>query len=94
VGSLTWILVGLVAGLAAELVVGGGLGSLGLRGVVLTTLLGVAGAILGGFISTAEGWGAVTGFNMRSLLSAAGGAIIVALVWYEFAGGKRQRRSA
>lgn len=93
-GILTWILVGLVAGLAAELVVGGGLGSLGLRGLVLTTLLGVAGAIIGGFISTALGWGAVTGFNVRSLLIAAGGAVIVVLVWHQLAGGGRRGRFA
>ena len=90
-GILTWILVGLVAGLAAELVVGDGLGSLGLRGLVITTLLGVGGALLGGFISTRLGWGEVTGFNVRSLLIAAGGAVIVVLVWHQVAGGGNRR---
>lgn len=88
-GILTWILLGLVAGLAAEFVVGDGLGSLGLRGLVLTTLLGAAGAILGGFISTALGWGEVTGFNIRSLLIAGGGAVIVIVVWHQLSGGSR-----
>lgn len=90
-GILTWILVGLVAGIAAEFVVGGGVGSLGLRGLVLTTLLGVAGAVVGGFISTALGWGDVTGFNVRSLLIAAGGAIIVVFVWHQLSGGTNKR---
>lgn len=90
-GILTWILVGLVAGLVAEFVVGGGVGSLGLRGLVLTTLLGVAGAVVGGFISTALGWGDVTGFNVRSLLIAAGGAVIVVFAWHQLAGGTHKK---
>jgi uncharacterized membrane protein YeaQ/YmgE (transglycosylase-associated protein family) len=90
-GLLTWVLVGLVAGLAAELVLGGG-GSLGLRGLVLTTLLGVVGAVVGGFISSALGWGEVTGFNVRSLLIAAGGAVLVIIVWRQLAGGGSRGR--
>ncbi len=91
-GLLTWIIVGLVAGLAAELVVGGGIGGLGLKGLVLTTLLGVVGAVVGGFIASALGWGEVTGFNVRSLLIAAGGAIIVVLVWRQLQGSGNRRR--
>jgi uncharacterized membrane protein YeaQ/YmgE (transglycosylase-associated protein family) len=85
-GLLTWILVGAVAGFAAQLVLGGGIGQLGLRGLVMTTLLGVVGAVVGGFISAALGWGEVTGFNIRSLLIAAGGAVLVILVWRQLAG--------
>jgi len=46
-GLLTWILVGLVAGFIAQLLLGGGPGGLGLRGLVITTLGGVAGALIG-----------------------------------------------
>ncbi|MGK2965473.1 MAG: GlsB/YeaQ/YmgE family stress response membrane protein, partial [Tepidiformaceae bacterium] len=67
---LTWILVGLVAGLVAEAVVGGGLNGIGIRRLILTVLLGVAGAVIGGFIASAAGWGEVTGFNIRSLVIA------------------------
>ena len=79
-GLLTWILIGLVAGFLAELVLGGGQG-LGLRGLVITTLLGVAGALLGGFVSVYFGYGDVTGFNVRSLVIAVCGAIVIILVY-------------
>ena len=78
-GLLTWILVGLVAGLIAEFILGGGAG-IGPRGIVITTLLGVAGAIVGGFGSVALGYGEVTGFNVRSLVIAVVGAIAVIVV--------------
>ena len=79
-GLLTWILVGLVAGFAAQLVLGGGSGA-GLRAIVITTIIGVAGALLGGFVSVALGYGDVTGFNVRSLLIAFAGAIAVLVVF-------------
>ena len=79
-GLLTWILVGLVAGLIAELLLGGGVG-LGLQGIVITTLLGIAGALVGGFISVKLGEGTVTGFNVRSLVIAVLGAILVIVVY-------------
>ncbi len=79
-GLLTWILVGLVAGFIAEAVVGGGNG-LGPVGLARTTLLGVAGAIVGGFGSVELGYGDVTGFNVRSLVIAVLGAIAVIIVF-------------
>lgn len=91
-GLLTWIFVGLVAGLAAEFLLGGGPGGIGLRGIVITVLLGVGGALLGGFISSALGYGDVTGFNVRSLVIATGGAILVIIAWRQFATGGGRRR--
>jgi uncharacterized membrane protein YeaQ/YmgE (transglycosylase-associated protein family) len=92
-GLLTWIFVGLVAGLAGELILGGGLGG-GLRGLVITVLLGIGGAIVGGLISGALGYGDVTGFNVRSLVIATAGAILVILVWRKLASpGGRTRFS-
>ena len=79
-GLLTWILIGLVAGFIAELLLGGGQG-LGLRGIVITTLLGIAGAVVGGFVSVYFGYGDVTGFNVRSLVIAVLGAIAVIVVY-------------
>ena len=89
-GLLTWILIGLVAGLIAELLLGGGSG-IGLGGLVLTTLLGVAGAIVGGFVSVALGYGDVTGFNVRSLVIAVCGAIAVIVVFRALSSGGRRR---
>ena len=93
-GLLTWILVGLVAGLVAEFLLGGGPGGMGLRGLVITVVLGVVGAIIGGFISTSLGYGDVTGFNVRSLVIATGGAILVVLVWQQLGAGGGRRRSS
>jgi uncharacterized membrane protein YeaQ/YmgE (transglycosylase-associated protein family) len=88
-GLLTWILVGLVAGFAATFVLGGGNG-VGLRGLVITTLIGIAGALVGGFVSVALGYGDVTGFNVRSLVIAFIGAIAVIWVFRAVAGGGRR----
>ncbi len=79
-GLLTWILVGLVAGFLAQLVLGGG-GGLSLRGLVITVLLGIGGALLGGFVSSAMGYGDVTGFNVQSLVIATLGALAVVFIF-------------
>ncbi|MEO6437202.1 MAG: GlsB/YeaQ/YmgE family stress response membrane protein [Tepidisphaeraceae bacterium] len=94
-GLLTWILVGLVAGLVAELLLGGGPGGFGLQGLIITIVLGVVGAVVGGFISTRLGYGEVTGFNVRSLVIATLGAILVIVVWraVNSSGGGRRRFS-
>lgn len=89
-GLLTWILIGLVAGLLAEFILGGGSG-IGLRGLVITTLLGVVGAIVGGFVSVALGYGDVTGFNVRSLVIAVLGAIGVIIVFRAVTAGRGSR---
>src|SRR5688500_373867 len=91
VGLLSWILVGLVAGLVAQVVVSGGLGGLGLRGLALSILLGVGGALLGGFVSSAMGWGDVTGFNLRSLVIAVCGAMVVIVVFRAVSSGRSKR---
>jgi uncharacterized membrane protein YeaQ/YmgE (transglycosylase-associated protein family) len=90
-GLLTWILVGLVAGFIAQFALGGGMG-VGLRSVVMTTLLGVAGALVGGFVSVAMGYGDVTGFNVRSLVIAVLGAVAVIVVFRAVSSGGRGRR--
>jgi uncharacterized membrane protein YeaQ/YmgE (transglycosylase-associated protein family) len=52
-------------------------------GIVVTILIGIVGAFLGGYIGSALGLGAVTGFNLASILLATGGAILL-LVLYRF----------
>ncbi len=88
-GILTWILVGLVAGFIAELILGGG--SIGLRGILVATVLGVVGAILGGFVSVALGFGDVTGFNIRSLVIAICGSLVVIIVFRAVTSGRGNR---
>jgi uncharacterized membrane protein YeaQ/YmgE (transglycosylase-associated protein family) len=77
-GILIWVALGLVAGILAKLVLPGQ----GPAGLVLTILLGIAGALVGGFIgSRVFGFGDVTGFDLRSLLLAVGGAVLLLLIY-------------
>jgi uncharacterized membrane protein YeaQ/YmgE (transglycosylase-associated protein family) len=72
-GIVSWILFGLLAGILAKFVMPGDDGG----GFIKTTLLGVLGAIVGGFIGTRLGFGEVTGFNVRSFAIASAGAVLV-----------------
>jgi uncharacterized membrane protein YeaQ/YmgE (transglycosylase-associated protein family) len=74
---ITWILLGLVAGVLAKFIMPGR----DPGGIIVTILLGVAGAFLGGFIATRVGWGDLTGFDFRSVLIAIGGALLLLLAY-------------
>ena len=74
-GILAWIIFGLVAGIIAKLVMPGP----DPGGILITILLGIAGALLGGFIGSLLGFGGVSGFDFRSFLLAILGAIL--LLW-------------
>lgn len=76
-GILSWILMGLIVGLLAKLFMPGR----DPGGFIITVLLGIAGAMLGGFIGSVLGWGTVTGFNFRSLLLAIGGAVLLLILY-------------
>jgi len=72
---LTWIGVGLVAGIIAKMVMGDRFGW------IITILLGIVGAFVGGWLSGLLGGPAVTGFNLISILVAAGGAVVVLFIY-------------
>lgn len=69
-GILTWTILGLVAGLIAKFVMPGN----DPGGLLVTIIVGIAGAVIGGFIASAVGFGAVSGINIRSIVIAAIGA--------------------
>ncbi|MBI0005690.1 MULTISPECIES: GlsB/YeaQ/YmgE family stress response membrane protein [Gilliamella] len=75
-GILSWIILGLIAGWIAKFFM-----PLGQVGVLKTILLGVAGALVGGYISTFFGWGSVTGFNFPSLFISVLGAILLIYIY-------------
>ncbi|HSJ63998.1 MAG TPA: GlsB/YeaQ/YmgE family stress response membrane protein [Gemmatimonadaceae bacterium] len=75
---LYWILLGLLAGTLAKFLVPGR----DPAGCIVTILLGVLGAFVGGLVGTALGWGTVTAgtLNLRSIAIATFGAIMVLLI--------------
>ena len=74
---LSWIVLGLVAGTLAKFLVPGRDPS----GCVITILLGVVGAFIGGMIGTWLGWGRVSGaLDLRSIGLATLGAMVLLLV--------------
>ena len=72
-GFLSWILLGLLVGVLAKWIMPGPDSS----GLVMTILLGVAGAFVGGWLGTQLGFGSVTGFDLRSLGIAVVGALLL-----------------
>lgn len=72
-GILTWIILGLVAGMLAKWLMPGRDGG----GFIMTTLLGIAGAFAGGFLGSLVGIGSMSGFNIGSIATATAGAFIL-----------------
>jgi len=74
-GIISWIVLGLIVGVLAKWIMPGK----DPGGMIVTILIGIAGAFVGGFISTFLGFGSVSGFNIKSLIIAVGGAVL--LLW-------------
>jgi uncharacterized membrane protein YeaQ/YmgE (transglycosylase-associated protein family) len=78
---LAWIVLGLIAGFIASMMVNKR-GS----GMLLDIVLGVVGAVVGGFLFNTFGAVGVTGFNIYSLLVAVVGAVVVLFIYHAIAG--------
>ena len=74
---LAWIVLGLVAGFIGSKIVN----KRG-EGILLDIVLGIVGAVVGGWVFSFFGVGGVTGFNVYSLVVAVVGAIIVLVVYH------------
>ena len=72
-GILAWIVFGLIAGALAKFIMPGD----DPGGFIVTTIIGIVGAVIGGFIAVQLGWGDVTGFDLRSFVIAIAGALIL-----------------
>jgi uncharacterized membrane protein YeaQ/YmgE (transglycosylase-associated protein family) len=79
-----WIILGLIAGFIASKIVN----KTG-EGVVLDIVIGIIGAVVGGFLFSLIGAAPVTGFNLYSMLVAIVGAIVVLLVYHAIRGNRR-----
>lgn len=77
-----WIVLGLIAGWLASKV----MGTSGNQGVLMDIVLGIVGAIVGGFVFSLFGTAGVTGFNIWSLIVATIGAVIVVWLYHKLAG--------
>jgi uncharacterized membrane protein YeaQ/YmgE (transglycosylase-associated protein family) len=76
-GILTWIIFGLIAGAIAKLIMPGTQGG----GWLMTIILGIVGAFVGGFVGSLLHWGTVDSFDFRSMLLAIGGALVVLWIY-------------
>jgi uncharacterized membrane protein YeaQ/YmgE (transglycosylase-associated protein family) len=74
-GIIAWIVFGLIVGLIAKLLMPGR----DPGGFFITIAIGVAGALIGGFIATRLGYGGIDGFNIGSMIVAVLGSILLLL---------------
>jgi uncharacterized membrane protein YeaQ/YmgE (transglycosylase-associated protein family) len=74
---IIWIILGLIAGILAKWIMPGR----DPGGFIVTILLGIVGALVGGFISVRLGFGDVTGFNLPSIIIAVLGAILLLFIY-------------
>jgi uncharacterized membrane protein YeaQ/YmgE (transglycosylase-associated protein family) len=82
---LAWIILGLIAGFIGSKIV-----NKSGEGVFLDIILGIVGAVVGGWLFTAFGMSRVTGLNIYSLLVSIVGAVVVLFVYHALT-GRRSR---
>ena len=76
-GIIAWLVLGLVAGFFASLL----MNKRG-EGFFMDIILGIVGAVVGGFIAQLIGFSGITGLNLYSILIAVGGAVVVLAVYH------------
>ena len=81
-GILSWIVFGLIAGAIAKFLMPGR----DPGGCIITIIIGVVGALLGGFIATWLGYGGISGFDFRSFVIAILGSILLLIIWRMISG--------
>jgi uncharacterized membrane protein YeaQ/YmgE (transglycosylase-associated protein family) len=86
-GLIAWIILGLIAGAVAKWIMPGN----DPGGCIITIIIGVVGALLGGYLSTLLGFGGLTGdLDFRSLIIAVLGSIVLLAIWRLLRGGRRR----
>jgi uncharacterized membrane protein YeaQ/YmgE (transglycosylase-associated protein family) len=74
---LAWIILGLLAGfIGSKLVNKQG------EGMLMDIVLGIVGAVVGGFVAHLVGFSGITGFNLYSVLIAVVGSVLVLVLYH------------
>ena len=83
-GIIGWILLGLLAGALAKLILPGDQPG----GIIVTTLIGIAGALIAGFVAQALGFGDPMDefFDISTWVAAIIGAVVLLAIWGAVAG--------
>ncbi len=76
-GIISWLVVGLIAGWIGSMIVN----KRG-EGLVMDIVLGVVGAVVGGFLFNLIGHSGVSGINLYSILVAVIGAVVVLAIYH------------
>jgi uncharacterized membrane protein YeaQ/YmgE (transglycosylase-associated protein family) len=84
-GIIAWIVLGLIAGAIAKLIMPGR----DPGGIIVTMLIGIAGALVGGFVFSLFGGDGVSGLNLGSIIVAVVGALILLALYRVIAGRRR-----
>lgn len=74
---LAWIVLGLIAGFIGSKIV-----NRQGEGLFLDIILGIVGAVVGGWVFTLLGGSPVSGLNLRSIFVAVIGSVIVLVAWH------------
>jgi uncharacterized membrane protein YeaQ/YmgE (transglycosylase-associated protein family) len=78
---IAWIVLGLIAGfIASKLYSGAG------QGLLMDIVLGIVGAVVGGYLFTALGATGITGFNLYSMFVAVIGAVVLLAIYHAIMG--------
>jgi uncharacterized membrane protein YeaQ/YmgE (transglycosylase-associated protein family) len=80
---LAWVVLGLISGFIASKIV-----NKSGQGVVMDIVLGIVGAVAGGWLFNAIGHIGVTGVNLYSILVAVVGAVIVLFIYHALVGNR------
>lgn len=87
-GLIAWIVLGLIAGAIAKWIMPGQ----DPGGCVITIIIGVVGALLGGYLSTLLGYGGLAGnLDWRNLIIAVLGSMVLLAIWRLLRGNRRRR---
>lgn len=80
---ISWLILGLIAGFIGSKIV-----NRQGQGIWLDIVLGIIGALVGGFLFSTFGATGITGLNVYSMLVAIAGSIVVLLIYNAVAGGR------